>query len=120
MAKAVAAKIKLQIPGGQATPAPPVGPALGQHGVNIGEFVQKFNAMTSGQTGTVVAPELYIACGISGAIQHWVGMMAAKKILAINTDGDAPMVTKADYAVVADLHEVVPAITEEIRKRRGG
>ena len=71
-----------------------------------------------GQTGTVVAPELYIACGISGAIQHWVGMMNSKHILAINTDKDAPMVTKADWAVVGDLHDIVPAITEEIRRRK--
>ena len=72
-----------------------------------------------GQTGTVVAPDLYIACGISGAIQHWVGMMNAKNVLAINTDRDAPMVTKADWAVIADLHEVVPAISAEIIRRRG-
>ncbi len=72
-----------------------------------------------GQTGTRIAPEIYIACGISGAIQHWVGAMASKRILAINTDPDANMVTKADYAVIGDLHEVVPAITAEIRRRRG-
>lgn len=72
-----------------------------------------------GQTGTVVAPEVYIACGISGAIQHWVGMMAAKTIIAINTDGEAPMVTKADYAVLADLKDVVPAIVEELKSRKG-
>jgi electron transfer flavoprotein alpha subunit len=71
-----------------------------------------------GQTGTVVAPDVYIACGISGAIQHWVGMMASKTIIAINTDGEAPMVTKADYAVLADLKEAVPAIVEEIKIRR--
>jgi electron transfer flavoprotein alpha subunit len=72
-----------------------------------------------GQTGTVVAPDLYMACGISGAIQHWVGMMASKTIIAINTDGEAPMVTKADYAVLGDLKEVVPAIVEEIKRRQG-
>ena len=57
--------------------------------------------------------------GISGAIQHWVGAMASKKILAINTDPEANMVTKADYAVIGDLHQVVPAITAEIQRRRG-
>ena len=72
-----------------------------------------------GQTGTRIAPDLYIACGISGAIQHWVGAMASKKILAINTDPEANMVTKADYAVIGDLHKVVPAITAEIVRRRG-
>lgn len=71
-----------------------------------------------GQTGTRIAPDLYVACGISGAIQHWVGAMASKKILAINTDKDANMVTKADYAVIADLHKVIPAVSAEIRRRR--
>jgi len=72
-----------------------------------------------GQTGTKIAPKIYIACGISGAIQHWVGAMASKKVLAINTDPEASMVAKADYSVIGDLHEVVPAITAEIRRRRG-
>jgi electron transfer flavoprotein alpha subunit len=71
-----------------------------------------------GQTGTRVAPDVYIACGISGAIQHWVGMMASKNVIAINTDPEAPMVTKADYAVIGDVAEVVPALVAEIRKRR--
>jgi electron transfer flavoprotein alpha subunit len=71
-----------------------------------------------GQTGTRIAPEIYIASGISGAIQHWVGAMASKHILAINTDREANMVVKADWAVIADLHEVIPAISEEIRRRR--
>ena len=66
-----------------------------------------------------MAADLYISCGISGAIQHWVGMQAAKHILAINTDRDAPMVTKADYAVIGDLHEIVPAIVDELQRRRG-
>ena len=72
-----------------------------------------------GQTGTRIAPDLYMACGISGAIQHWVGAMASKKILAINIDPEANMVTKADYAVIGDLHKVIPAITAEILRRRG-
>lgn len=72
-----------------------------------------------GQTGSRVAPDLYLACGISGAIQHWAGMSSAKTIIAINTDAEAPMVTKAHYAVIGDLHEVVPAVNAEIRKRRG-
>ena len=71
-----------------------------------------------GQTGTRIAPDIYFACGISGAIQHWVGAMASKKILAINIDKDANMVTRADYAVIGDLHQVIPAISEEIRRRR--
>lgn len=68
-----------------------------------------------GQTGTRIAPELYIACGVSGAIQHWVGAMASKRILAINTDAEANMVTKADYAIIGDLHQVVPAIVEAVK-----
>ena len=71
-----------------------------------------------GQTGTRIAPELYLASGISGAIQHWVGAAASKKILAVNTDPEANMVARADYAVIADLHEILPAISEEIRRRR--
>jgi electron transfer flavoprotein alpha subunit len=71
-----------------------------------------------GQTGSKVSPQLYIACGISGAIQHWVGMSSAQTILAVNTDAEAPMVTKAHYAVIGDLHEVVPAINAEIRRRQ--
>ncbi len=72
-----------------------------------------------GQTGTRIAPTVYLACGISGAIQHWVGAMAAKHIVAVNTDPQANMVTKAGYAVIGDLHQVVPAISAEIRRRRG-
>jgi electron transfer flavoprotein alpha subunit len=73
-----------------------------------------------GQTGLRIAPELYVACGISGAIQHIVGSRAAKHILAINTDPEAPIMSVADYAVIGDLHQVVPAISAEIRRRRGG
>jgi electron transfer flavoprotein alpha subunit len=69
-----------------------------------------------GQTGMRIAPDLYIACGISGAIQHIVGCKAAKKILAINTDPEAPILAHADYAVIGDLRTIVPAVTEEIRR----
>jgi electron transfer flavoprotein alpha subunit len=72
-----------------------------------------------GQTGSRISPELYIPCGISGAIQHWAGCASSKTILAINADENAPMVTKATYAVIGDMHEVVPAINAEIKRRRG-
>ncbi|MGI8992665.1 MAG: electron transfer flavoprotein subunit alpha/FixB family protein [Nocardioidaceae bacterium] len=72
-----------------------------------------------GQTGTRITPDIYIACGISGAIQHWAGCQGAKTILAINTDRDAPMVTRAHYAVIGDLHEIVPAVNEELQRRMG-
>ena len=71
-----------------------------------------------GQTGTRIGADVYFACGISGAIQHWVGASGAKCIIAINTDPGANIVTKADYAVIGDLHEVVPAIADEIRRRQ--
>jgi electron transfer flavoprotein alpha subunit len=73
------------------------------------------HAQQVGQTGTRIAPDLYIACGISGAIQHMVGARSAKAILAINTDRDAPMVTRATYAVIGDLHAILPAIIAEVR-----
>ena len=70
-----------------------------------------------GQTGSRISPDLYVPCGISGAIQHWAGCSSAKTILAINSDEEAPMVTRATYAVIGDLHEIVPAISAEIRRR---
>ena len=73
-----------------------------------------------GQTGTKIAPEIYIPCGISGATQHMAGCKGAKRILAINTDAEAPIVANADYAVIGDLHEVLPAITAAIEKARAG
>ncbi|MGI9008230.1 MAG: electron transfer flavoprotein subunit alpha/FixB family protein, partial [Streptosporangiaceae bacterium] len=70
-----------------------------------------------GQTGTKITPELYLACGISGAIQHMAGCQGAKTIVAINTDPGAPIVTKADYAIIGDLHQIIPALVEAIRAR---
>ncbi|HEY7701608.1 MAG TPA: electron transfer flavoprotein subunit alpha/FixB family protein [Candidatus Limnocylindrales bacterium] len=78
------------------------------------------HAQQIGQTGTRIAPELYIACGISGAIQHIVGAKAAKRILVINTDPEAPIFKRATYAVIGDVQAVVPAITAEVRRVRGG
>jgi electron transfer flavoprotein alpha subunit len=69
-----------------------------------------------GQTGARIAPDLYIACGISGAIQHIVGCKGAKRTLVINKDESAPIVARADWAVIGDLHEIVPAIVAELRK----
>ena len=71
-----------------------------------------------GQTGTKISADLYIACGISGATQHIAGAKGAKRIMAINTDPEAPILAVADYAVIGDLHEVVPAISAELRKGR--
>ena len=72
-----------------------------------------------GQTGTKISADLYIACGISGATQHIAGAKGAKKLLAINADREATIFAHADYAVIGDLHEVVPAISAELRKVRG-
>jgi electron transfer flavoprotein alpha subunit len=70
-----------------------------------------------GQTGTKITPELYLACGISGAIQHIAGCAGARHIIAINTDAGAPILAHADYAVIGDLHQVVPALVEALRAR---
>ena len=78
----------------------------------------KPHSMQIGQTGLRIAPDLYIACGISGAIQHIVGCKSAKQILVINKDPDAPILGRAAYAVIGDVHTVVPAISAEIRRSR--
>ncbi len=72
-----------------------------------------------GQTGTKISADLYVACGISGATQHIAGAKGAKRMLAINTDPEAPIFAVADYAVIGDLHEVVPAISAELKRVRG-
>lgn len=73
-----------------------------------------------GLTGNRIAPQLYIACGISGAIQHLVGCKGAKHVLVINKDREAPFLKRADYAAIGDLHEIIPALTREIQKRKTG
>jgi electron transfer flavoprotein alpha subunit len=73
-----------------------------------------------GQTGTKIAPEVYLACGISGATQHMAGCKGAKRIIAVNIDPEAPIIANADYAVIGDLHDVIPAITAELRKVMDG
>ena len=72
-----------------------------------------------GQTGKIVSPQLYVAAGISGAIQHRAGMQTSKTIVAINKDEEAPLFELVDFGVVGDLHQVLPAATEEVNKRKG-
>jgi electron transfer flavoprotein alpha subunit len=70
-----------------------------------------------GQTGTRISPELYLVSGISGATQHLAGCQSAKHVVAINTDADAPIISRADYAVIGDLNLVIPALVAAIKQR---
>jgi len=79
-------------------------------------FVEKDHQV--GQTGTTVRPKLYIACGISGSVQHRAGMDQSAKIIAINSDPEAPILSIAHYAIIGDLNEVIPMMIEDIKKRR--
>ena len=120
---------RVVVGGGRGLGSPEAFAALDELAAMLGGAVGVSRAVTSlgwrshaqqvGQTGTKIAPELYLACGISGAIQHLAGCQAAKHVVAINTDGDAPIMKRADYAVIGDVNTVVPALVRALKDRQG-
>jgi electron transfer flavoprotein alpha subunit len=123
------ATARVVIGGGRGVGGPDGFGALEELAVLLGGVVGVSRVVTSqgwrphrqqvGQTGTKISPELYLACGISGAIQHMAGCQSARHIVAVNTDADAPIIAHAEYAVIGDVNEVVPALVAAIRARVG-
>ena len=118
------ATAKVVVGGGRGVGGPEGFAALEELAALLGGVVGVSRVVTSagwrphrqqvGQTGTKISPELYLACGISGAIQHMAGCQSARHIIAINTDAGAPIIARAEYAVIGDLHEVIPALVAAI------